>query len=45
MQAANPDGVAWLRIEANAGHGGADQVSKAIESSADQIAFLLQTLR
>lgn len=38
-------GLVWLRIEANAGHGGADQVAKAIESSADQIAFLLQTLK
>ncbi|MFT3707228.1 MAG: prolyl oligopeptidase family serine peptidase [Archangium sp.] len=45
VQTANPDGLTWLRIEANAGHGGADQVSKAIENSADQVAFLLQTLR
>ncbi len=34
---------ALLRIEANAGHGGADQVAKAIESSADLFAFLFQT--
>ncbi|MCY1046278.1 prolyl oligopeptidase family serine peptidase [Corallococcus sp. bb12-1] len=33
-----------LRIEANAGHGGADQVAKAIESSADMYAFLFQVL-
>ncbi len=33
-----------LRIERNAGHGGADQVSKAIESSADMYAFLLAEL-
>lgn len=35
---------AWLRIEMNAGHGGADQVAKAIESSVDQLAFLFSTL-
>lgn len=40
VQAASPDTVSWLRIEANAGHGGADQVAKNIESSADQLAFL-----
>ncbi len=40
VQAASPGTVSWLRIEANAGHGGADQVAKNIESSADQIAFL-----
>lgn len=40
VQAASPDTVSWLRIEANAGHGGSDQVAKAIENSADQIAFL-----
>jgi prolyl oligopeptidase len=34
----------WLRIERNAGHGGADQVGKAIESSADQLAFLFGML-
>jgi prolyl oligopeptidase len=34
---------ALLRIESNAGHGGADQVAKAIESSADMFAFLFQT--
>jgi prolyl oligopeptidase len=45
VQAANPAGLSWLRIEANAGHGGSDQVGKAIENSADQIAFLLQTLK
>ncbi len=40
VQAASPSTVSWLRIEANAGHGGADQVAKNIESSADQVAFL-----
>jgi prolyl oligopeptidase len=34
---------ALLRIEAQAGHSGADQVAKAIESSADAYAFLFQT--
>lgn len=41
VQAAAPEGVSWLRIEANAGHGGADQVAKAIENSSDQVAFLM----
>jgi prolyl oligopeptidase len=45
VQAANPTGVSWLRIEANAGHGGSDQVGKAIENSADQVAFLMSRLR
>ncbi|MBX7100513.1 MAG: prolyl oligopeptidase family serine peptidase [Myxococcaceae bacterium] len=35
----------WLRIEAHAGHGGADQVAKSIESSADQVAFLMSVLK
>ncbi len=34
----------WLRIEANAGHGGADQVAKTIDASADQVAFLFSQL-
>jgi prolyl oligopeptidase len=34
-----------LRIERNAGHAGADQVSKAIDASADTYAFLFQELR
>ncbi len=33
-----------LRIEANAGHGGADQVAKAIESSVDLYSFLFHAL-
>lgn len=37
-------GTSWLRIEMNAGHGGADQVAKSIESSVDQLAFLFSTL-
>ena len=44
QNASQPDAPALLRIEANAGHGGADQVAKAIESSADMYAFLFQTL-
>lgn len=38
-----PGAPALLRIEANAGHGGADQVAKSIESQADLYAFLFQT--
>jgi len=34
---------AWLRVEANAGHGGADQLSKLVESRADALAFLMDT--
>ncbi len=37
-------GDTLLRIEANAGHGGADQVGKAIETNADMYAFLFQAL-
>ncbi len=45
VQAVNgTHGLAWLRIERNAGHGGADQVAKAIESSVDQVAFLMKVL-
>jgi prolyl oligopeptidase len=46
VQQANPErSAAWLRIEPNAGHGGADQVAKTIEASADQLAFLFGALR
>jgi prolyl oligopeptidase len=44
VQHASQGGPSLLRIEANAGHGGADQVAKAIESSADLYAFLFQVL-
>ena len=44
VQAASPKTVSWLRIEANAGHGGSDQVAKAIENSSDQVAFLMDQL-
>jgi prolyl oligopeptidase len=36
---------AWLRIEANAGHGGSDQVGKTIDASADQLSFLFEELK
>ncbi|MFZ5470145.1 MAG: prolyl oligopeptidase family serine peptidase [Myxococcota bacterium] len=44
LQAAASGNEVWLRIEGNAGHGGADQVKKSIESSADQVAFLFHAL-
>ncbi|WNG29019.1 S9 family peptidase [Cystobacter fuscus] len=44
VQAAGSPAPALLRIEANAGHGGSDQVAKAIESSVDLYAFLSSTL-
>jgi len=34
-------GDTLLRIEANAGHGGADQVGKAILANTDMYAFLM----
>lgn len=42
--AAQGEHVNLLRIEANAGHGGADMRNKAAELAADQIAFLLAQL-
>lgn len=45
QQASPVNARAWLRIEQNAGHGGSDQVAKAIESSADQVSFLLGALK
>jgi prolyl oligopeptidase len=33
-----------LRIERNAGHGGADMTSQAVEYSADQFTFLMREL-
>ena len=44
VQSAGQPAPALLRIEANAGHGGADQVAKAIESSVDLYSFLFQVL-
>jgi len=39
------DAPILLRIERNAGHGGADMVKQAVERAVDQIAFLRQELR
>jgi prolyl oligopeptidase len=44
QQATGGQTPVWLRIERNAGHSGSDQVGKAIESSADQLAFLFGML-
>jgi prolyl oligopeptidase len=44
IQRVSPNTPALLRIEANAGHGGADQVAKAIEASADMVAWLMEML-
>jgi prolyl oligopeptidase len=40
VQAANPGGTTYLRIEPNSGHQGADQVKQAIAQLVDQYAFL-----
>jgi prolyl oligopeptidase len=39
------DRPAWLRVERNAGHGGADLVQQTIAREADALAFLLAELR
>jgi len=44
VQNAGQGAPVLLRIEANAGHGGADQVAKAIESSVDLYSFLFEVL-
>lgn len=44
IQHASPKTPALLRIETNAGHGGADQVKKSIDASADAYAFMFQIL-
>lgn len=44
VQRASRETPTLLRIEMNAGHGGADQVAKAIESSADLVAWLMAQL-
>jgi prolyl oligopeptidase len=41
LQAASRGGPVLLRVERNAGHGGADLVKAAVESNADQYAFAL----
>jgi prolyl oligopeptidase len=43
-QATGNSAPVLLRIEANAGHGGADQVNKAIASNTDLYSFLFQAL-
>jgi prolyl oligopeptidase len=43
LQAATTSGrPVLLRIEKNAGHGGADMVKQAVELSADRYAFLMR---
>ncbi len=44
VQGAGSTAPAYLRIEAHAGHSGADQVKKTIEASTDIMLFLFQTL-
>ncbi len=41
LQAATTGGPVLLRIERNAGHGGADMVKSSVESRADEYAFVL----
>ncbi|XXT39161.1 prolyl oligopeptidase family serine peptidase [Sorangium sp. So ce513] len=41
LQAASAGGPVLLRIERNAGHGGADLIKAAVEKGADQISFAL----
>jgi prolyl oligopeptidase len=45
LQAASTGGPIWLRIERNAGHGGADLIKATVEQLADQYAFALAELR
>ena len=44
MQAASKGGPVWLRIETNAGHGGADMLKAAVEKGADRWAFIMSEL-
>jgi prolyl oligopeptidase len=44
LQAATTGGPVWLRIEQNAGHGGADVVAQQIEERADLLAFVFDRL-
>jgi len=44
LQAASTGGPVLLRIEANAGHGGADQVSSAVAKAVDVYSFLFDEL-
>ncbi len=40
IQWASPDNEVFLRIESDAGHGGADMKKKAVEEAADELTFL-----
>jgi len=44
LQAASSGGPVLLRVEAHAGHGGADQVSAAVATGVDYYSFLLDQL-
>jgi prolyl oligopeptidase len=44
LQEASAGGPVLLRIERNAGHGGADMVKSAVEMSADSLAFALEQI-
>ena len=44
MQAATKGGAVLLRIESNAGHGGADMLKAAVEKGADKWAFIMAEL-
>jgi prolyl oligopeptidase len=41
IQGSGSSNPAWLRIEANSGHSGADLVRQAVQENADQYAFLM----
>ncbi len=44
LQAASTGGPVLIRIETNAGHGGADLVKAAVEKGADKFAFIFEQL-
>jgi hypothetical protein len=44
LQAATTGGPVWLRIEQNAGHGGADVLAQQVDEDADTLAFLFDRL-
>jgi prolyl oligopeptidase len=44
MQASSTGGIVLLRIEKNAGHGGADLVRANVEKTADELAFALSEI-
>ena len=44
VQDANPEGLALLRIEAHAGHGGVDVLSRSIRTLVDTLAFMLDNI-